>query len=58
MHGLTLSPMAFGSDGYFYVGSRGTRQVLRFDRKGVPDRKPFIDHLEDEPEFIAEVAIG
>lgn len=52
------SGMAFGSDGYFYVGSRGTRQVLRFSLKGAPERKPFIHNLEDEPEFIAEVGIS
>jgi hypothetical protein len=50
------SGLAAGSDGYFYVGSRGTHQVLRFRMfDGLPDRRPFIDHLDDEPEFIEPV---
>jgi DNA-binding beta-propeller fold protein YncE len=49
--------MAFGPDDAFYVCSRETKQILRFDpRTGEPDRSPFIDGLEDFPEFI--VAIG
>ena len=36
-----------------YVGNRGSRQILRFRlSNGLPDAKPFIDELEDEPEFI------
>lgn len=48
--------MAFGPDGTLYVSSRETRQILRFDATtGKPDPKPFIDGLEDFPEFIAFV---
>ncbi len=48
--------MAFGPDGKLYVASRESRQVLRFDAEtGKPDSAPFIDGLEDFPEFIALV---
>ena len=48
--------MAFGPDGRLYVCSRETRQILRFDAStGAPDSTPFIDDLEDFPEFIALV---
>jgi DNA-binding beta-propeller fold protein YncE len=48
--------MAFGPDGSLYVSSRETRQILRFDATtGKPDPTPFIDDLEDYPEFIALV---
>jgi len=48
--------MAFGPDGSLYVSSRETRQILRFDATtGKPDSTPFIDDLEDYPEFIALV---
>ena len=48
--------MAFGPDGRLYVSSRETRQILRFDAStGKPDATPFIDGLEDFPEFIALV---
>lgn len=50
------SGLAFGDDGYFYVGSRGTHQILRYRLSdGLPDRRPFIDNLDDEPEFIEMV---
>ena len=50
------SGLAFGDDGYFYVASRGSRQVLRFRLSdGLPDRRPFIDQLDDEPQFIEPV---
>ena len=50
------SGLAFGDDGYFYVASRGSRQILRYRLSdGWPDRHPFIDHLDDEPEFIEPV---
>ncbi len=50
------SGFAFGNDGYLYVGSRGTHQILRYRLSdGWPDKRPFIDNLEDEPEFIALV---
>jgi hypothetical protein len=45
--------MAFGPDGMLYVCSREGRQVLRFDAAtGEPDTKPFLDDLDDFPEFI------
>ena len=45
--------LAFGDDGYFYVASRGTRQILRYrSDDGRPEGKPFIDGLPDDPEFI------
>jgi hypothetical protein len=47
------SGLAFGEDGYLYVASRGSHQILRYRLfDGSPDRRPFIDHLDDEPEFI------
>lgn len=51
--------MAFGPDGKLYVGSREGRQILRFDAEsGEPDEAPFIDGLEDNPEFIMLVGDG
>ena len=48
--------MAFGPDGKLYVSSRETKQILRFDANtGKPDAAPFIDGLDDFPEFIALV---
>ena len=48
--------MAFGPDGKLYVASRKSKQILRFDAEsGEPDAAPFIDGLEDFPEFIALV---
>lgn len=45
--------MALGPDGLLYVCSRETRQVLRFDPfTGSPSASPFIDDLNDAPEFI------
>ena len=53
---LAPAGMAFGPDGKLYVCSRETKQILRFDATtGVPDSTPFIDHLEDFPEFISLV---
>ncbi len=50
------SGLALGNDGWLYVGSRGSRQILRYRiADGLPDRRPFIDGLEDEPEFIERV---
>lgn len=50
------SGLAFGDDGYFYVGSRGSHQILRYRiTDGRPDRRPFIDNLDDEPQFIEPV---
>jgi hypothetical protein len=48
--------LAFGDDGYFYVASRGSRQILRYHlTDGRPDKQPFIDGLSDDPEFIEPV---
>lgn len=48
--------MAFGPDGKLYVASRESKQILRFDATtGEPDPEPFIDALEDFPEFITLV---
>jgi DNA-binding beta-propeller fold protein YncE len=48
--------MAFGTDGKLYVASREGKQILRFDAStGEPDPTPFIDELEDYPEFISLV---
>ena len=48
--------LAFGPDGRLYVCSRETKQILRFDAEtGKPDPKPFLDDLEDYPEFISLV---
>ena len=50
------SGLAFGDDGYFYVASRGSRQILRYRlADGWPDKHPFVDGLDDEPEFIEPV---
>src|ERR1700757_3806600 len=45
--------MAFGDDGFLYVASRNTKEILRYDTKdGRPSSKPFIKDLEDNPEFL------
>ena len=50
--------MAFGPDGWLYVSSRETKQILRFDAStGKPDATPFIDDLQDFPEFISLVGV-
>ena len=50
--------LAIGDDGFFYVASRGTLQILRYRlTDGHPDDRPFIDDLEDEPEFIESVSV-
>ena len=50
------SGLAFGNDGYIYVASRGSRQILRYRLEdGTPDRRPFLDHLQDEPQFISPI---
>ncbi len=52
------SGLAVGEDGFIYVGSRGTHQILRYRlADGWPDKRPFIDGLEDEPEFIQRVVV-
>ena len=50
--------MAFGPDGKLYICSRETKQILRFNATtGKPDPEPFIDGLEDYPEFISLVDV-
>jgi DNA-binding beta-propeller fold protein YncE len=45
--------MAFGDDGFLYVASRNTKEILRYDTKdGRPSGKPFIKNLADNPEFL------
>ena len=45
--------MAFGDDGFLYVASRNTKEILRYDTKdGRPSSKPFIKDLGDNPEFL------
>jgi len=45
--------MAFGDDGLFYVASRNTKEILRYDSKdGRPLNNPFIKDLDDNPEFL------
>ena len=49
--------MAFGDDGLLYVASRNSKQILRYGGiDGRPRRKPFIDDLADNPEFLMLVA--
>ncbi len=56
--------MAFSNDGWFYVVSRQTNQILRYRQSdGTPDHKPFIDIAGQSksrvynPEFIALVTV-
>jgi streptogramin lyase len=50
------SGMAIGPDGKLYVGNRKMQQVLRYDAdSGHADPAPFLEKLEDAPEFIALV---
>jgi streptogramin lyase len=45
--------MAFGDDGFLYVASRNTKEILRYDAKdGQPSSEPFIKNLADNPEFL------
>ena len=49
--------MAFGDDGFLYVASRNSKQILRYGGvDGRPHGKPFINNLEDNPEFLMLVA--
>jgi hypothetical protein len=49
--------MALGDDGFLYVASRNTKEILRYDAKdGRPSSKPFIKNLADNPEFLMLVA--
>jgi hypothetical protein len=50
------SGLGFGDAGYLYVAGRSSRQILRYCLEdGSPDRRPFIDNLQDEPQFIEPV---
>src|SRR5438105_14018244 len=58
--------MAFDNDGWFYVVSRLTNQILRYTQSdGTPDKKPFINIVPKalsrgrayNPEFIALVKV-
>jgi hypothetical protein len=45
--------MAFGDDGFLYVASRNTKEILRYRwTDGRPSGKPFIKDLADNPEFL------
>jgi DNA-binding beta-propeller fold protein YncE len=45
--------MAFGDDGFLYVASRNTKEIIRYDAKdGRPSSKAFIKNLADNPEFL------
>ncbi len=45
--------MAYGDDGFLYVASRNTKEILRYDAKaGRPFGKAFIKNLPDNPEFL------
>ncbi len=45
--------MAFGHDGFLYVASRNSKEILRYGSiDGRPRGKPFIKDLADNPEFL------
>src|SRR5207244_12385636 len=45
--------MAFGDDGFLYVASRNSKEILRYGSfDGRPRGKPFIKDLSDNPEFL------
>lgn len=45
--------MAFGDDGFLYVASRNSKEILRYGSiDGRPRGKPFIENLADNPEFL------
>jgi hypothetical protein len=45
--------MAFGEDGFLYVASRNSKEILRYGSiDGRPHGKPFIKDLADSPEFL------
>lgn len=49
--------MAFGDDGFLYVASRNSKQILCYSgTDGRPHGKPFINDLADNPEFLMLVA--
>ena len=45
--------MAFGDDGFLYVASRNSKEILRYGSVDGRQRgKPFIKDLADNPEFL------
>jgi hypothetical protein len=45
--------MAFGDDGFLYVASRNSKEILRYSAvDGQSYGKPFIKNLPDNPEFL------
>jgi hypothetical protein len=45
--------MAFAEDGFLYVASRNSKEILRYgSMDGRPHGKPFIKDLADNPEFL------
>jgi hypothetical protein len=49
--------MAFGDDGFLYVASRNSKEILRYGWiDGRPRGKPFIKNLGDNPEFLMLVS--
>jgi hypothetical protein len=44
--------MAFGDDGFLYVASRNSKEILRYTSDGQPRDEPFIKDLADNPEFL------
>ena len=45
--------MAFGDDGFFYVASRNSKEILRYGSvDGRPRGKPFVKDFPDNPEFL------
>jgi hypothetical protein len=45
--------MAFGDDGFLYVASRNSKEILRYGSiDSRPRGKPFIKDLPDNPEFL------
>jgi streptogramin lyase len=49
--------MTFGDDGFLYVASRNTKEILRYNAEnGRPSSKPFIKNLADNPEFLMLVS--
>jgi hypothetical protein len=49
--------MVFGDDGFLYVASRNSKQILCYGgTDGQPRGKPFISDLADNPEFLMLVA--
>jgi hypothetical protein len=50
--------MAVDQEGFLYVASRESKEILRYNSRGKPDRNPFMDDLTDHPEFMRLVDIS